>query len=196
VSFVASLSKCRKYKKNYLPNDFFSRDDDFKFTNNSKNCFFFTICPVRIPKGPEFYTDFENINLSGQLTTEGSHQAWFCTSPRHLTCGECEHSCLHRTLPGGWEEALGQIWRPKTSRTLVSATTSYRDVLLRRRFLPETLCYRRRYVTKTFCYGDVLYGDVLSRRFVWRRFVCTVRQEKCQNHMFILNYFLRCILLL
>jgi hypothetical protein len=47
------------------------------------------------------------------------------------------------------------------------------DVLLRRRFVPETLCYRRRCVTETFCNGDVLYGDVLSRRhFVRRRFVC------------------------
>jgi hypothetical protein len=69
-----------------------------------------------------------------------------------------------------------------------------RDVLLRRRFVPETLCYRRRFVTETFCsgdvmlqetfcYGDVLfrrrfvpetfcYGDVLlRRRFVWKYFV-------------------------
>jgi hypothetical protein len=41
------------------------------------------------------------------------------------------------------------------------------DVLLRRRFVPETLCYRRRSVTETFCYGDVLS----RRRFVRRRFV-------------------------
>jgi hypothetical protein len=47
------------------------------------------------------------------------------------------------------------------------------DVLLRRRFVSETLCYRRRSVTEMFCYGDVLYGDVLSRRrSVRRRFVC------------------------
>jgi hypothetical protein len=40
-------------------------------------------------------------------------------------------------------------------------TFCYGDVLLRRRFVPETFSsYRRRFLTETFCYGDVLYGDV------------------------------------
>jgi hypothetical protein len=47
------------------------------------------------------------------------------------------------------------------------------DVLLRRRFVTETICYRRRSVTETFCYGDVVYEDVLSRIcFVRIHFVC------------------------
>jgi hypothetical protein len=51
---------------------------------------------------------------------------------------------------------------------------------VRRRFVPETLCYRRRSVTETFCYGDVLYGDVSSRRrYVWRRFVCAPIFQCC-----------------
>jgi hypothetical protein len=40
-------------------------------------------------------------------------------------------------------------------------------LLVRRRFVPETLCYRRRFVT-----GDVLFRRrYVRRRFVWRRFV-------------------------
>jgi hypothetical protein len=65
-------------------------------------------------------------------------------------------------------------------------------LLIRRRFVKETLCYRRRSVTETFCYGDVLYGDVLSRRrFVWRRFVCApwveyhVAESRCYSLMFL-----------
>jgi hypothetical protein len=32
----------------------------------------------------------------------------------------------------------------------------YGDVLLRRRFVPETLCYRKRTVAETLCQGAVL----------------------------------------
>jgi hypothetical protein len=57
--------------------------------------------------------------------------------------------------------------------------------LLRRRFVPETFCYRRRSVTETFCYGDVLYGDVLSRRrFVRKRFVCAPYRRYLLTNIF------------
>jgi hypothetical protein len=75
--------------------------------------------------------------------------------------------------------------------TVKLADFIYIYILLRRRFVPETFCYRRRSVTEAFCFGDVLYGDVLSRRrFVCAPFVGAYLLYELQNalNMKILKY--------
>jgi hypothetical protein len=47
---------------------------------------------------------------------------------------------------------------------IVMQILSYADIINTEMFCYGDVLFRRRFVTETLCYGDVLHGDVLSRR--------------------------------